>query len=177
MIVYSLFQSTKLKSSPILKSPLSSPKLTETDVNGRFKSILKKPSSFGDSDSSPNLDRTPSPSRKVGFQKSCHFYLPTPLTTPRKKVQFLMEKDQEDEIETKINDKENVFEADSSETYQEHIEDLPSTTETEPNLKTKITKFENSPKTPRKIDPKSELNKTEGKIYLFSFSYFFVIKF
>lgn len=127
----------------MLKSPLPSPKLTETDLNGRFKSILKKRSTFGDSDSSSNVDRTPSPSRKCGPQKNSQFYLPTPLTAPRKKVQFLMAKDREEEKnKIKIDSNESVTVAESKAKFNECIENF--TAETAPSVKVKTPKAEKS---------------------------------
>ncbi|KAF5288197.1 hypothetical protein FQA39_LY03965 [Lamprigera yunnana] len=72
----------------------------ESDCN-RFKSILKKPTTFSDTDSSGGPDRSPSPALKSGS----HFYLPMPMNTPRKKVQFLVENEfisrQQDDPDTK----------------------------------------------------------------------------
>lgn len=80
---------------PQLPAQASSPKPNEKEASdcgsNRFKSILKKPSAtFGDTDSNCVGERSPSPTLKSGS----HFYLPMP-TTPRKKVQFLVEKEQD----------------------------------------------------------------------------------
>lgn len=71
--------------SPTVKtSKGSSPRQNEkeSDAN-RFKSILKKPTTFSDTDTNYGTERSPSPAQKTGS----HFYLPA----PRKKVQFLVE--------------------------------------------------------------------------------------
>lgn len=93
----------------VLKSPLISPPPTSPDFTSRFKSILKKPTSFGDSDNSPSsLERSPSPLRKSGSQKKgskgSQFYLPTPNTSPRKKVQFLVSEENEEKNEDEEED-------------------------------------------------------------------------
>lgn len=145
----------------MVKSPLPSPKLTETDLNSRFKSILKKPSTFGDSDSSSNVDRTPSPSRKTGSQKNCQFYLPTPLPTPRKKVQFLMLKDQQ-EKEVKISTNEDLECADTSEDYEVPVQKLKLC---EPPMKSKTSKVGTSPKISKKMESAAEATVFKSKMY------------
>lgn len=80
---------------PKLQPPSKTPRDDAKPVNekesadgGRFKSILKKPSTtFSDTDSSCGPERSPSPARRSGS----HFYLPLPANAPRKKVQFLVE--------------------------------------------------------------------------------------
>ncbi|KAK5642051.1 hypothetical protein RI129_008218 [Pyrocoelia pectoralis] len=86
----------------------------ESDCN-RFKSILKKPTTFSDTDSSGGgPERSPSPASKSGS----HFYLPLPMNTPRKKVQFLVENEfasqndsngPKDEV-VETNDEINIYE-------------------------------------------------------------------
>ncbi|KAJ8941995.1 hypothetical protein NQ314_010220, partial [Rhamnusium bicolor] len=101
-----------------IKSPISSPKLNEkeSEHSNRFKSILKKPTTFSDTDSN-GPERSPSPSLKSGS----HFYIPMPCTntTPRKKVQFLVENElvcqepnnRKDELNCNNSDNDDVFEA------------------------------------------------------------------
>lgn len=62
----------------------------------KFKSILKKPSStFGDTDLNSSVVENSS-----GSKSGSHFYLPMPtLTPPRKKVQFLVENETEEQFE------------------------------------------------------------------------------
>lgn len=74
----------------------SSPRLNEkeSDAN-RFKSILKKPTTFSDTDTNYGTERSPSPAQRTGS----HFYLPMPANAPRKKVQFLVESRKEDREE------------------------------------------------------------------------------
>ncbi|XP_044253158.1 uncharacterized protein LOC123004106 [Tribolium madens] len=65
--------------------PKKAPNEKESECN-RFKSILKKPTTFSDTDSN-SREHSPSPASRSGS----HFYLPMPGNTPRKKVQFLVE--------------------------------------------------------------------------------------
>lgn len=80
----------------------------ESDTN-RFKSILKKPTTFNDTDTNYGTERSPSPAQKTGS----HFYLPMPPNTPRKKVQFLVEsrKEEREELDDNpINKQEKIYE-------------------------------------------------------------------
>ncbi|KAB0796076.1 hypothetical protein PPYR_10137 [Photinus pyralis] len=103
---------------PKLKTPPSSSntskgqtklKEKESDCN-RFKSILKKPTTFSDTDSSGGPERSPSPASKSGS----HFYLPMPMNTPRKKVQFLVENEfasqNDDSAKDGVCDEVNIYE-------------------------------------------------------------------
>lgn len=137
---------------------MPSPKLVETDLNGRFKSILKKPSTFGDSDSSPNLDRSPPPLKKIGSQKGSQFYLPTPLTTPRKKVQFLMEKEYKDDEMVNGNYENVAF--DEEETYEDIFPNQTSKIDNQAPVKLKSAKVEKPSKIPR---PKETVNEADNR--------------
>lgn len=111
-----------------IRSPVSSPKVNEkeSEFSNRFKSILKKPSStFSDSDSG-GPERSPSPALKRGSQ----FYIPMPCTTPRKRVQFLVESelvrcqqlDNRKEL-VKCRDEDDDFEEDEKILYEERKEE------------------------------------------------------
>lgn len=75
-----------LPSLKLNKGSSPRPNEKESDAN-RFKSILKKPTTFSDTDTNYGTERSPSPAQKTGS----HFYLPMPANAPRKKVQFLVE--------------------------------------------------------------------------------------
>lgn len=113
-------QIPKLKNQPANK-PKGPPKSNEKESeSNRFKSILKKPTTFSDTDSSGGPERSPSPAHKSGS----HFYLPMPMNTPRKKVQFLVENElvchkQDGRKDTIANDK-----------VVERNDDVPSEEET-----------------------------------------------
>lgn len=83
-------------SSSVKSNKGSSPQQNEkeSDAN-RFKSILKKPTTFSDTDTNYGTERSPSPAHRTGS----HFYLTVPANTPRKKVQFLVESRKEEREE------------------------------------------------------------------------------
>ncbi|KAI4469964.1 rho guanine nucleotide exchange factor at 64c isoform a [Holotrichia oblita] len=89
--------------------------------SNRFKSILKKPTTtFNDTDLRGGpVERSPSPARKSGS----HFYLPLPAnnSTPRKKVQFL--------VENELVSRENKVLPNDYETDNEVFVDVPEITE------------------------------------------------
>ncbi|XP_008191255.2 uncharacterized protein RhoGEF64C isoform X1 [Tribolium castaneum] len=89
--------------------PNKKPNEKESECN-RFKSILKKPTTFSDTDSN-SRERSPSPAHKSGS----HFYLPMPGNTPRKKVQFLVE----NELEVDQNRKEEEASEDAEMSNEE----------------------------------------------------------
>lgn len=106
--------------------------------NSRFKSILKKTSTFSDTDSNSD-SRIPSPVVQISTQNgqngASHFYLPSPTQTtfmqihqnnlnfaPRKKVQFLMANGKQDSQE----DVSKEVEAEAKEANKEETISLVS---------------------------------------------------
>ncbi|RZB39687.1 uncharacterized protein BDFB_008503, partial [Asbolus verrucosus] len=99
----------------------------ESECN-RFKSILKKRTTFSDTDSN-SREHSPSPAQKSGS----HFYLPMPSNTPRKKVQFLVENELECQelINNQEDDKISYVDSDCSETPYPEGCSAPASTEEE----------------------------------------------
>lgn len=119
------FKSSQASSGSIKLSKGSSPRPNEkeSDAN-RFKSILKKPTTFSDTDTNYGTERSPSPAQKTGS----HFYLPMPANAPRKKVQFLVESSKREREEREDSPKkekptvilyENVTEAEEKKCEEE----------------------------------------------------------
>ncbi|KAF5301751.1 hypothetical protein FQR65_LT08733 [Abscondita terminalis] len=132
-------QIPKIKSPPENKQTKLALKFKEKESDcNRFKSILKKPTTFSDTDSSVGPERSPSPALKSGS----HFYLPMPMNTPRKKVQFLVEnkliRQQENHPDTDFieNGVEVVEESHDVNIYEE----VPECEEEEPDAKVHVLK-------------------------------------